>query len=508
MDKTMEKEKTLTAAIYVRSSSPGEKRETLDNQAKRCKQKAKGEGYTIPADYILIDSGVSGSTMNRPGFNKIMELAEEGKIQAVIVYKLNRFARNFIKSYEALKTIVKLGVVLIVQDTGWKFDGSKPSNMIFGILGLVNEWTLEDTLATSLHNKEEAISKGKVPQSNMKFGWKRLGKDEGRKVVVDERAREILRQAKKWIITLGSTDKAAEMLPKVEKKNKKTGKMEMKPVLSGSSLRRIFSDDDYWTGKYHFEWGGETREVDAPKIFTKAEIDQVRKYIKSGVRNIDETVHLLHKKIFCSVPECDRDLQSLNHVRGPMYQHQCNEIGRSKTLNIDKSKIHERAIDLMKKHFEKSGQEKVKDFRKRVTERRACMAEIDAKIDDVKGQIEKVNRDLGKFASEAMARVENNQAVAEIFKGPIEAKIQERKKLENTIKALEEEKKISKEHIDRAYEMEEKLIKQAETSLTDLEYLSLLGNHSVGYNWLENPPRGKVTIETDWFAVSENDYAS
>jgi len=351
----MEKEKTLKAAIYVRSSTPGEKRETLENQAKRCKQKAKGEGYTIPADYIKIDSGVSGTTMNRPGFNRVMELAEAGKIQAVIVYKLNRFARNFIKSYEALQKLIKLGVVLVVAEQGWKFDGSKESNMIFGILGLVNEWILEDNKETILHNKMEGLEKGKLTQGKAKFGYDYITE---KKAHTDKRPPGFHTNKKQKETYLKMVDLALEGLP-LNKINVLVGK-----AAESNFAGRILKDKVYYTGDHPLSFGGEVFYEPVEAFIKEERWNQLKKALDKRKPNKNiEAADPFKLRLTCYCKCCEKDLPLKDRllraetkmVKGkpyPYYTHKCPEYkdGKMKLIPL-KDGLEDRAIEGMIKHL-------------------------------------------------------------------------------------------------------------------------------------------------------------
>ena len=58
--------------------------------------------------YVFSDEGISGKTMNRPGFQEMMQTAYERKIDTIIVYRLDRFSRH---ATTAIKTILNLDEV-------------------------------------------------------------------------------------------------------------------------------------------------------------------------------------------------------------------------------------------------------------------------------------------------------------------------------------------------------------------------------------------------------------
>ena len=89
----MKGELKMNAVIYARHK---EKQE-IENQIKACDKYAEENGYTVISKYIDVDS--------REQFEKMIEDSEQKNFQAVIVYKLDRFARD---RYESATNKMKL----------------------------------------------------------------------------------------------------------------------------------------------------------------------------------------------------------------------------------------------------------------------------------------------------------------------------------------------------------------------------------------------------------------
>ncbi|WP_298481781.1 recombinase family protein, partial [uncultured Ruminococcus sp.] len=64
----------------------------VHGQLRECKEFAASEGITIVGEYI--DRAISGTTDHRPDFQRMIDDSKYGEFDAVIVYKLDRFARN------------------------------------------------------------------------------------------------------------------------------------------------------------------------------------------------------------------------------------------------------------------------------------------------------------------------------------------------------------------------------------------------------------------------------
>jgi len=66
---------------------------SIPTQLEACQTLVKREGYTVQESHILVDQGISGTTMGRPGLWKLPELVHTYAIVASIVYDPDRLSR-------------------------------------------------------------------------------------------------------------------------------------------------------------------------------------------------------------------------------------------------------------------------------------------------------------------------------------------------------------------------------------------------------------------------------
>ena len=78
--------------IYARFSSHNQTEQSIEGQLKECYQYAKRNNYTVIREYI--DRAMSGTTDNRPDFQQMIEDSSKRQFQYIIVYQLDRFARD------------------------------------------------------------------------------------------------------------------------------------------------------------------------------------------------------------------------------------------------------------------------------------------------------------------------------------------------------------------------------------------------------------------------------
>ena len=86
---------TKTTAIgYARVSTDEQAREgvSLDQQVARIRAYSLAKGLDLSD--VLVDDGVSGKTIDRPGLREVMRLCERGEVAHVVVLKLDRLTRQ------------------------------------------------------------------------------------------------------------------------------------------------------------------------------------------------------------------------------------------------------------------------------------------------------------------------------------------------------------------------------------------------------------------------------
>ena len=82
----------MKAVIYARYSSDNQREESIEGQLRECKEYAEKNGITILRSYI--DRALSAKTDNRPEFQNMVQDSAKGLFDTVLVWKLDRFARN------------------------------------------------------------------------------------------------------------------------------------------------------------------------------------------------------------------------------------------------------------------------------------------------------------------------------------------------------------------------------------------------------------------------------
>lgn len=104
--KQSSKYQTGAAALYCRLSrddNMDNESNSIQNQKKILQKAAKDKGYTDTI--FFVDDGITGTTMKRPGFQKMITAIEVGYISAVFVKDLSRLGRNYIEVGKLTETL-------------------------------------------------------------------------------------------------------------------------------------------------------------------------------------------------------------------------------------------------------------------------------------------------------------------------------------------------------------------------------------------------------------------
>ncbi len=245
----------LITALYPRLSKDdlqqGESN-SISNQKKLLTKAAKEMGYTNIVTFL--DDGVSGVTMDRPGFNDMMEQLAAGKAAALFVKDLSRLGRNYIEVGRLMEEFFpEHDIRLVAISDG--IDTAEGENELAPIRNLFNEWYARDI------SKKRRISnkiKGNAgePMGQPPYGYVK-DPDNPKRWIVDEEAAQVVRRIYSMTLEGFGTEQIAAKLseeqiptPKtywLKKGVKRPGKgKERGPCMwNSSTITKILSLQEY-----------------------------------------------------------------------------------------------------------------------------------------------------------------------------------------------------------------------------------------------------------------------
>src|SRR5205807_10195547 len=98
-------------AIYARVSSEQQREEnTIASQTASLIEFAKSHDLEIPGEWVCEDEGYSGATLERPGLERVRDLAAEGQIPVVLGYCPDRLSRKDVDRVPLMDEFASHGV--------------------------------------------------------------------------------------------------------------------------------------------------------------------------------------------------------------------------------------------------------------------------------------------------------------------------------------------------------------------------------------------------------------
>ena len=192
MKQSSKKHELGTAALYCRLSrddNMDSESNSIQNQRKILQKAAKDKGYTDTI--FFVDDGITGTTMKRPGFQKMLTAIEAGYISAVFVKDLSRLGRNYIEVGKLTEEFFPLHDIRLVAVSDG-VDSDEGEDDFTPFKNIMNEYYAKD-----ISKKRRIVNKMKgnagVPLSPPPYGYIKKP-DDPRFWVVEPEAAEVVRR--------------------------------------------------------------------------------------------------------------------------------------------------------------------------------------------------------------------------------------------------------------------------------------------------------------------------
>ena len=192
MKQSSKKHELGTAALYCRLSrddNMDSESNSIQNQRKILQKAAKDKGYTDTV--FFVDDGITGTTMKRPGFQKMLTAIEAGYISAVFVKGLSRLGRNYIEVGKLTEEFFPLHDIRLVAVSDG-VDSDEGEDDFTPFKNIMNEYYAKD-----ISKKRRIVNKMKgnagVPLSPPPYGYIK-NPDDPRFWVIEQEAAEVVRR--------------------------------------------------------------------------------------------------------------------------------------------------------------------------------------------------------------------------------------------------------------------------------------------------------------------------
>ena len=301
----------IPAVIYARYSSSNQREESIAGQIRDCTEFAKRNNYNIVGEYT--DSALTGRTDRRPGFQKMIRDSEKHGFEAVIVWKLDRFARNRYDSAMYRNILKKNGVKIV---SAMESISESPE-------GIILEGLMESLAEYYSANLSENVKRGMYDSALDKkmLSFPSIGYKKGidGKYEIDPITAPIVQRI---FDEFNGGKTQTEIINGLNRDGLKTAKG--KPF-NKNSLTKILRNDKY-IGVYHYRDIYDPHGI--PAIIDKDVFEDVqnilakRKYNRK-IRSKDDSQgnYLLSSILFCGHCESPMTGESARSANGTVYKY-------------------------------------------------------------------------------------------------------------------------------------------------------------------------------------------
>lgn len=344
------------AVIYARYSSDKQTEQSIEGQLHDCYDYAKDNNINIIHEYI--DRAMTGKNDDRPAFQQMLSDSKKRGFEIVLVWKLDRFARNTTDAAVNRLTLRKNNVrlVSVKEQFGDNYNG----DMMVHVIEAVNEWYSADLREKTIRGMRESANKcqstGHIP-----YGYKVVDK----KLVINEEERIVPETVFRMYYEGERLTDIAETLNNMGLRTRKGNKFTV------NSFYDMLKNEAY-IGVYKY---GDVRiEGGIPRIMDDEVFYGVREIMarnrKRAAKNAARADYFLSGKLYCGY--CGEPMSGLSgHSQsgGKYYYYRCNGVQKKtgcKKKNEVKDQIETeiilQALDLFKSVDKKVIAEQVHDM--------------------------------------------------------------------------------------------------------------------------------------------------
>src|SRR5438477_5131930 len=163
-------------AIYARVSSEQQREEnTIASQTASLIEFAQAHDLEVPKEWVFEDEGYSGATLERPGLERVRDLAAEGQIQVVLAYAPDRLSRKYAYQILLIEELARHGVET-------RFLNAPPSataedRLLVQVQGMIAEYERAQILERSRRGKRHRARAGEISVlSGAPYGYQYIRK--------------------------------------------------------------------------------------------------------------------------------------------------------------------------------------------------------------------------------------------------------------------------------------------------------------------------------------------
>lgn len=434
------------AVIYARYSSNSQTEQSIEGQLRICYQYAAKHKLCIVREYI--DKAKSAVTDNRPQFQKMLSDSFEKQFDYVLVYAVDRFARDD-EDYGADKKILRLnGIKLLsaTQETSTNPDGTENINGILteGILVALAKYYSRELSQKVKRGQFESLEKGLFLGGYMLYGYKAVAVEgqTGKIIEIEEDEAAVVRKIFDMYASGSTAKDIAEYLGENQIKNRQG-----RPFCPNSIMNML--KNAKYTGLLNY--GKYTKEDYYPKIIDAETFVAVSNRIdinkRSPARMKAYENYRLSGKLYCGYCKALMTGESGTGKRGTIYHYyKCftkkKHKDRCNKLSVRKDALEDLVVSLVLNNI--LAEDKILDTIENVVEVYNSSLQESAELNILKQDLATTEKHLANLLEAIKNGIFTESTKAELVK--LEKRKEELKK-QITIEEANKEEKLSKEQV-------------------------------------------------------------
>jgi site-specific DNA recombinase len=193
---------SLQVALYARVSSEQQATvNTIQSQIVDLRQRIEGDGFILSEELQFIDDGYSGTTLVRPGLERLRDAASVNGLDRLYVHSPDRLARKYAYQVLLVDELKRAGVEIIFLNR--ELGRSPEDDLLLQVQGMIAEYERTKILERSRRGKRHAAHSGSVNAlTHAPYGYRYIDKRTGGGQAcyeIDLEQAQIVRQIFSWI---------------------------------------------------------------------------------------------------------------------------------------------------------------------------------------------------------------------------------------------------------------------------------------------------------------------
>ena len=413
----------MKAVIYARYSSHNQREESIEGQLRVCHEYARREGFDVIREYT--DSAMTGTSDQRPSFQQLIADSSRNEFDTVLVYTLDRFARDRYDAAVYRKKLADNGarIVSVTQPIEDSPEGALLESLLEGLAEYYSKNLARGVKRGMRENALKCMSVGGPTPIGYKID------PDTRKYVIDEGAAAIVRE----IFSLYVNGSGIEDILRVCES--KGYRLNSGKSFTRNGISKMLRNRKY-AGVYIYQ--DIIIEGGMPAIIDQATFDKVQEIISMGKRSNprknEDVEFILTGKLFCG--HCGKPMVGTSGTSksGKVhYYYHCRNHGNKCIKQAEKKDaLEEFVVDYIVNHF--LTYDNVSMIAERIIDMlsRDEFAQIMQRTQD---QIDEIDR----RASNLMKAIEKDPEVTDLFMARIKDLQKEKAALQKELESQQAE---------------------------------------------------------------------